>query len=63
MSQKKVQTAQKTVTYLGFEISQGERKLGIERREASDLSDCPTQIKKRVKRISWNGQVVSPLDT
>ena len=34
MSQKKVQIAQKTVTYLGFEISQGERKLGIERRDA-----------------------------
>lgn len=61
MPQKKAQIAQKSVAYLGFEISQGEGKLGIERREAI-CQIAPTKS-KRVKRISWNGQVVSPLDT
>lgn len=33
VSQKKAQVAQRVVIYLGFEISQGERKLGTECKE------------------------------
>ncbi|KAK4806843.1 hypothetical protein QYF61_012564 [Mycteria americana] len=34
VSQKEAQIVQTTVEYLGFEVSQGERKLGLERKEA-----------------------------
>ncbi|KAK4806267.1 hypothetical protein QYF61_013411 [Mycteria americana] len=34
VSQKKAQIVQTTVEYLGFEVSQGERKLSLERKEA-----------------------------
>jgi len=45
VSGKKAQVVQTTVMYMGFEISQGERKLGTERKEAI-CQTAPPQIKE-----------------
>ena len=63
VSQKKVQIMKESVIYLGFEIFQGERKLGIERKEAICQIAPPPPKSKRGLGIFRNGWVVSPVDT
>lgn len=63
VSQKKAQIMQKNGIYLGFEISQGEKKLGVERKDVICQITPSPPIKKRTQGISENGQMVSHVDT
>ncbi|KFV93825.1 hypothetical protein N327_10403, partial [Fulmarus glacialis] len=48
VSEKKAQIAKQTVIYLGFEISQGQRKLGTDRKEAI-CKLAPPQSKRELR--------------
>ncbi|KAK4810627.1 LOW QUALITY PROTEIN: hypothetical protein QYF61_007364 [Mycteria americana] len=48
VSRKKAQIVQTTVEYLGFEVSQGKRKLGLDRKEAI-CRIAPPQSKKELR--------------
>jgi len=62
VSQKKAQLVKKKlVTYLGFEISQGERPLRPDMKETICRISLPKT--ERVKRISGNGQLALHVDS